>query len=108
MKKYTRVEMREIMEIRGFSQSTIKIYINQIKNLALYFNKPPHTLSLEHIHKYQVFLVQEKQVRWATFNQSVCSIRFFLTKLLEMTGQSSTYPTRKNIKHSLSFLIRQK
>ena len=72
MKQYTRVEMREIMEIRGFSQNTIEIYINHVKNLAAYFNKSPHTLSLEHIHKYQVFLVQEKQVCWLTFNHVGC------------------------------------
>jgi len=41
MKQYTRVKMREIMEIRGFSQNTIEIYINHVKNLAAYFNKPP-------------------------------------------------------------------
>ena len=101
MKQYTRVKMREIMEIRGFSQNTIEIYINHVKNLAAYFNKPPHMLTPEHIHKYQVFLVQEKQVCWSTFNQAVCSMRFFLTMWLEMTGLLSTYPFRKSIAHSL-------
>ncbi len=110
MKQYTRVKMRESMEIRGFSQNTIEIYINHVKNLAVYFNKSPHMLTPEHIHKYQVFLVQKKQVCWSTFNQAVCSMRFFLTMkgcipeqvvfnrpgLLEMTGQLSTYPSRKN------------
>jgi len=101
MKRYTRVEMRETMEIRGFSQNTIEIYINHIKNLAAHFNKPPHMLTPEHIHKYQVFLVQEKQVCWSTFNQSVCSMRFFLTMWLEMTGLLSISPFRKSTVHSL-------
>ena len=115
MKQYTRVKMREMMEIRGFSQNTIEIYINHVKNLAAYFNKPPHMLTPEHIHKYQVFLVQEKQVCWSTFNQAVCSMRFFLTMKgcipeqvvfnrpgwLEMTGLLSTYPFRKSTAHSL-------
>jgi site-specific recombinase XerD len=100
MKQYTRVKMREIMEIRGFSQNTIEIYINHIKNLAAYFNKPPHMLTPEHIHKYQVFLVQEKQVCWSTFNQAVCSMRFFLTMWLVTTGLSSTYHSRKSTAHS--------
>jgi Phage integrase, N-terminal SAM-like domain len=52
MKQNTRVKMREIMEIWGFSQTTIKIYITHVKNLAVYFNKPPHMLTPEHIHKY--------------------------------------------------------
>lgn len=79
MKQYTRHEMREVMEIRGFSEVTISTYINHISNLADYFNKPPHKLQPEHIHEYQVFLVQQKQVSWSFFNQAVCAMRFFLT-----------------------------
>ncbi len=36
MKKYTRKEMREAMEIRGFSPNTIAIYINHIISLAAF------------------------------------------------------------------------
>jgi len=79
MQKFTRKEMREVMEIRGFSENTISIYINHISNLADYFNKSPHTLEQEHIHEYQVYLVQQKQVSWSFFNQAVCAMRFFLT-----------------------------
>jgi len=78
VKKFTRDEMREIMQIRGFSDVTISTYINHVRNLAEYFNKPPHTLQPDHIHQYQVFLVQEKQVSWSFFNQAVCAMRFFL------------------------------
>ncbi|HQO04363.1 MAG TPA: phage integrase N-terminal SAM-like domain-containing protein [Spirochaetota bacterium] len=79
MKRYTRKEMRELMEIRGFSEMTISIYISHIGNLADYFNRAPHTLQPEHVHEYQVFLVQQKQVSWSYFNQAVCAMRFFLT-----------------------------
>jgi len=79
VKQFTRREMREIMQIRGFSEVTISTYVNHVRNLAEYFNKPPYTLQPEHIHEYQVFLVQEKQVSWSFFNQTVCAMRFFLT-----------------------------
>ena len=79
VKHFTRREMREIMQIRGFSEVTISTYINHVRNLAEYFNKPPYTLQPEYIHEYQVFLVQEKQVSWSFFNQTVCAMRFFLT-----------------------------
>jgi hypothetical protein len=79
LKQFTRKEMREVMEIRGLSEVTIVTYINHIRNLAEYFNRAPHTLQPEHIHAYQVFLVQEKQVSWSFFNQAVCAMRFFLT-----------------------------
>ena len=100
MKKYTRKEMREEMEIRGFSPKAITIYINHIINLAAFSGKPPHKLSLEDIHKFQVFLVHEKQVSWSAFNQSVCAIRFFLTMLSVMSGLSSIFHSKKSIKLS--------
>jgi integrase/recombinase XerD len=77
--QFTRQKMREVMQIRGFSEVTVSTYINHVRNLAEYFNRPPHTLQPEHIHEYQVFLVQEKQVSWSFFNQAVCAMRFFLT-----------------------------
>ena len=96
MKQYTRKEMREIMEVRGYSQKTIEHYIFHVRNLAAYFNKPPHTLTPEHIHKYQVFLVHEKQFSWSSFNIAVCAIRFFLTSWWAMTGLSNTSLIKKN------------
>lgn len=101
MKKYTRVEMREMMEVRGYSPKTVDIYINHVRNLAEYIGKSPHKATPEEILKFQVFLVHEKQVCWSTFNQAVCSMRFFLTMWLEMTGLSSIFPFRKSTRHSL-------
>lgn len=79
MRKYTRKELREELQIRGYSERTIEIYTYHMVNLATYFNQPPHTLRPEHIHDYQVYMVQEKQVSYTFFNQSVCAMRFFLT-----------------------------
>lgn len=99
MKRYTRDEMKAIMEVRGYSLNTIEHYIGHIRNLAGYFNKPPHTLTPEHIHKYQIYLVQEKQISWSFFNQAVCSMRFFLIMLLVITGMLSIYLSIRNIKN---------
>ncbi len=96
--EYTRKEMREKMEVRGYSSNTIEIYINHLINLAAFFGKPPHTLKPEDIHKYQVFLVHEKLVSWSWFNQSVCAIRFFLTMWSVMTGRLNTSPIKRNRK----------
>jgi hypothetical protein len=79
MKRYTRKELREELEVRGYSERTIEIYTYHMVNLAEYFNRPPHTLLPEHIHEYQMHLVHGKNASWAHFNQSVCAMRFFLT-----------------------------
>jgi len=44
MQQYTRKDMREMMEIRGFSENTVNLYVTQIIKLAEYFNKPPPRL----------------------------------------------------------------
>ena len=67
------------MEIRGFSESTNSNYISHISKLGEYFNRPPHKLAPEHIHDYQVHLVQQKHMSWSSFNGAVCAMRFFLT-----------------------------
>jgi integrase/recombinase XerD len=74
-----REEMKGELEIRGYSERTISIYLKQVQNFAEYFNKPPDTLTPQHIHEYQVYLAQQKQVSWTYFNQTVCALRFFLT-----------------------------
>lgn len=79
MRKYTRKELREELEVRGYSERTIIIYTHHMVKLAEYFNRPPHTLQLEHIHEYQVYLAHKKRVSWTLFNQSVCAMRFFLS-----------------------------
>jgi len=78
MKKYTRKDLREALDIRGYSKRTIEIYTHHMVKLAEYFNRPPHTLQPEHIHQYQVYLVNERKVSWTLFNQAVCAMRFFL------------------------------
>jgi len=100
LKQYTRKEMREMMEVRGFSPSTITAYISHVYNLAEFSCRAPHTLTPEEIQKYQVFLVHEKQVSWSCFNQAVCAMRFFLTMVSITTGLSNTYHSKRNTKHS--------
>jgi len=81
--------MISLMQVRGFSPNTIRVYIDHLKSFADYFKKPPFMMGKEHIHAYQVLLVQEKKVSWSYFNQAVCALRFFLTRLQVKTGQSN-------------------
>jgi site-specific recombinase XerD len=74
--------MIEDLRIRNYSTKTITAYIYHTARFARYFGKSPDLLGPEHIRQYQVFLVEEKRVCWATFNQTVCALRFlYLTTL---------------------------
>jgi len=77
MKHLNHKDMKHELEIQGYSDRTVSIYLKQVQNFAKFFNKPPDTLAHQHIHEYQVYLVHEKQVFWTCFNQTVCALRFF-------------------------------
>jgi integrase/recombinase XerD len=71
-----RQRMIEDMTVRNLSPKTQKAYIAGVAHFAKYFGKSPELLGPGHIRAYQIFLVREKKVSWATFNQSVCALRF--------------------------------
>jgi integrase/recombinase XerD len=71
-----RKRMLEDMRLRNYSVRTQEAYIDQIEKFANYFWKSPELLGLEEIRTYQLYLVDEKQASWNTFNQAVCAMRF--------------------------------
>ena len=103
LEKFTREDMENTMRIRGFSENSIKLYTGQIRNLAAYYHRPPHTLEPEDIKNYQIHLVNEKQVLWSTFNIAVCAMKFFFTMWLETIGIFHVSLFRKNKKLCLLF-----
>ena len=68
--------MADDMRIRNFADSTIDSYTYQVDKFCSHFGQPAEQLTLEHIRDYQLYLVNEKQVSWSSFNQAVCALRF--------------------------------
>jgi site-specific recombinase XerD len=66
----------EDLQVRNYSPHTIEVYIRCVANFARHFGTSPDRLGPEHIREYQLFLVQQKRVSWALFNQTVCALRF--------------------------------
>jgi integrase/recombinase XerD len=77
-----RQRMLEDLQIRHYSQTTIRLYLHAVAVFAHHFGKPPDQLDAEHIRLYQLFLIQEKQVSLSTFIQVVSALRFFYTHTL--------------------------
>lgn len=65
------------MEIRGLAPSTRKSYLRAIRKFVQYFMRPPDTLSLEDIRRYQLHLTRERKVSWSVFNVAVAALKFF-------------------------------
>jgi integrase/recombinase XerD len=77
-----RRRMIEELRLRNYSPNTITVYIRCVAQFAQHFRLSPDRLGPEHVRQYQLFLVQQKKVSWALFNQTVCALRFFYHHVL--------------------------
>jgi len=78
-----RKRMIEDLRIRNYSPRTIETYVMRVARFAQYFGRSPRHLGLEHIRRFQVYLVDQQKASWAILNQSVCALRFLYTVTLK-------------------------
>lgn len=90
-----RDRMQRDLQIRGFSLSTQRCYLARMKALVRFFRRPPDQLTLDDIHTYQQHLTRDQKVCWASFNQSVCAIRFFYGVTLDKDWDIQRIPYQK-------------
>ena len=57
-----RQRMIDDLKLRNRSPRTIQSYIAHVANFARHFGKSPELLGVEEIRRYQVYLVNERQV----------------------------------------------
>jgi hypothetical protein len=77
-----RRKMLEELQLRNYSPHTQRAYIRCVADFAQHFNTAPDRLGPEHVHEYQLFLVQRKKLSWSPFTQAVCALRFFYNDVL--------------------------
>lgn len=67
----------EDLQLRNKSPKTIQVYQHHVRKFVEFHGgRAPQTLGSEEIRAYQVHLVQVRKVSFATFNQTVCALRF--------------------------------
>ena len=93
-----RRSMIEDLQIRNYSPHTVEAYVRCVANFAKHFGKSPDLLTPAHVREYQLFLVQQQQVSWATLNQTVCALRFFYQQTLGRKGMIEFIPYPKRVK----------
>jgi integrase/recombinase XerD len=91
-------QMKQDLEIRGYSSSTVRIYLDHMKNFIKFHMKSPEDILLEDITAYQVYLVYSKKSSFATFNLAVCSIKYFYKHVIRKEWNIDQIPFQKRIK----------
>src|SRR5690242_1769383 len=84
--------MLEDLQIRHYSPITIRVYLHSVAEFAKHFRTSPDQLGPEHIRRYQLFLIQEKQASQSTCVQLVCALRFLYTHTLDRKIQIERIP----------------
>lgn len=74
--------MIEEMQLRGYAEGTIKVYVQAVARLARHYHRSPETLEEEEIRRYLLHLTVEKKVACGTFKSVLGGLRFFYHKAL--------------------------
>ena len=61
-----RRKMLEELQLRNYSPHTQRAYIRCVAEFAKHLNTAPDQLGPEHIHEYQLLLVQQKKHSWSS------------------------------------------
>jgi site-specific recombinase XerD len=91
-----RQRMIDDMILRNLSPQTRENYIFHVARFSKYFSRSPEELGSEEIRTYQLFLIHERHVSWAYFNQTVCALRFLYRNTLkrEWTVEHLPFPKK--------------
>ncbi|GIM30357.1 putative integrase/recombinase y4qK [Clostridium polyendosporum] len=94
----TELRMKMELELRGYSQKTIKYYVAHVVHVAQFakfYNKSPELLGDDEIQKYLHYCITERKLSEGTVNTIRGSLRFFYTVTLERSWNSVKFARMK-------------
>ena len=101
-----RKRMEEAMVLRGFALRTQETYLACVAALARHYGRSPDRLDAAQIQSYLLHLITEKKLAYASVNQAVCAIRFFIGTVLGKKALALDVPMAKVPKRLPQILTR--
>ena len=99
-----RTQFLNHMTLHRFSRHTKKNYLLAVKGLARFYHQPPDSLSEEKIHRYLLYLIEEKKLAWGSINNILCGLSCFYKNVLKWDETQFKIPPRPRIKKLPSIL----
>jgi len=103
---HLRKAMLEELQLRNYSELTIRRYIRTVEEFARHFNCRPDRLGPRHIREYQAALFQKRKLSPASVAVCLAALRFFYCKVLRKAWSiaQTPYPKRN---HRLPLILTQ-
>lgn len=86
-------KMLVAMELRNFSERTIKTYTGYMKGFVRYFGKSPEELGEAEIKEYLYYLKKGKRASFSQMNGTRCAIKFFYEQVLARPWENFKIPS---------------
>ena len=90
-----RNKMKIEMELRGYSQKTIKNYILHVSTFSKFHNKSPELLGEEEIREYLHYCITVRKLSEGTVNYYNACLKFFYAKVLHRQLNLEQLPRAK-------------
>jgi integrase/recombinase XerD len=75
--------MLQEMQIRNYSERSIRSYIHCLSRLSIYYNCSPDLLSIEQVKSYLHYCITVKQEATSTLNQIISAVRILFVDVLQ-------------------------
>ncbi len=77
-----RAAFEKYLILQRYSPRTYVSYIQAVKGLAGFYNRPPDQLTDSEIQDYLRYLIEDRQYAWNTCNVNFCGIKCFYKNIL--------------------------
>ena len=99
--------MLEELQLRHYSENTIRSYTRTVEDFARRFNSSPDRLGPRHIREYQAELFQKRKLSAGTVAIRLAALRFFYTKTLRKAWSIAETPYPKRTRHLPTILSKE-
>jgi integrase/recombinase XerD len=74
--------MLQEMQIRNYSERSIRSYMHCLTRLSLYYKCSPDLLSIDQVKSYLHYCISERQEATSTLNQIISAVRILFVDVL--------------------------
>ena len=86
-------KMLMAMELRNFSERTIKSYTSYMRDFVLHFGKSPEELGEAEVKEYLYYLKKDKLASYSQMNCARSAIKFFNEQVLDRSWEKFKLPS---------------